>query len=99
MYSLSVESCESCIKLVLTSSNTCKESVAVLVTYVVMKRNGIINHDFVLCYFVQLPKELLLASMGPLVNLLLANSQVVHSYAACCIEKILNYQIPGAGFA
>lgn len=54
---------------------------------------------YVMVFRTQLPRELLVASMGPLVNLLQANSQVIHSYAACCIEKILNFQVPGAGFA
>ena len=47
--------------------------------------------------YVKLPREVLVASLGPLVKLLQAPSPVVHSYAALCIERILTVKSPSAG--
>jgi exportin-2 (importin alpha re-exporter) len=44
---------------------------------------------YLMIFRTQLPREVLLSAVRPLVQLLTADSQVVHSYAACCIEKIL----------
>ena len=47
--------------------------------------------------YVKLPREVLVASLGPLVKLLQAPSPVVHSYAALCLERILTVKSPSAG--
>lgn len=52
---------------------------------------------YVMVFRSQLPRNLLLGCLPPAVSFLRAKSQVVHSYAACCIEKILTHQNPGSG--
>ena len=48
----------------------------------------------IIFFFFQLPKEIVLASFSPLVNLLSSKSNVVHSYAANAIERLLILKSP-----
>jgi type III secretory pathway component EscS len=52
-----------------------------------------------ICLIIQLPREVLVACLGPLISLLQAPSPVVHSYAALCIERLLTVKAGSVGGA
>lgn len=57
----------------------------------VLKADGI---KFIMTFRSVLPREVVIGSLPQLIRHLGANSIVVHSYAACAIEKILAMKGP-----
>lgn len=57
----------------------------------VLKADGI---KFIMTFRSILPREVVIGSLPQLIRHLSANSIVVHSYAACAIEKILAMKGP-----
>lgn len=52
---------------------------------------------YVITFRSVLPRDILLSCFQPLVSLLRAKSNVVHSYAACAIDKLALVKSPGGG--
>lgn len=52
---------------------------------------------YVMVFRQQLPADVLVACVPLLVNLLLSSSHVVHSYAACTLEKLFMVKAPSGG--